>query len=303
MKIYTTKNTGLKKKPYAPAAGGFTLIELLVVIAIIAILAAMLLPALNRAKNKAMQAVCISNQKQIILAWVLYADDNQGHLACLNTAQNPAPAADAPWRYNTPPILPPNPRGASVSDMQLAINTYNAGFMQGVLAIYARNPSVIHCPADPRATLPVGANPGFAWASISGVGTLNGERDDGDTDIGRMAMKMGQIKRPSDIFAFVEENDSRGENHGSWQFAIAGTAPTFTGSAMEDAPGIFHVTSSTFAYADGHASAHKWLDSPTFAFAVLGSGYTSDSSILPSLTTAPHDVLWLANGWWTPSNP
>jgi prepilin-type N-terminal cleavage/methylation domain-containing protein/prepilin-type processing-associated H-X9-DG protein len=139
-------------KNHRPAQSGFTLIELLVVIAIIAILAAMLLPALAKAKAKAQSIRCVSNLKQLGLADRMYVDDSNDHLAYPNWDGGDNSAAPAGWLYamkatDLPAGAPagqiPNPY-----DVTYWKTRGTAANQTGLWFKYANNPNVFLCPVD-----------------------------------------------------------------------------------------------------------------------------------------------------------
>jgi len=216
----------------SPSEGrGFTLIELLVVIAIIAILAAMLLPVLSRAKSQAWQINCLSNLKQLTLGYLMYPDDNDGLLP-YNNGGAPVGAPPGFW------VL-----GIATTD----VSTTN--IEAGTVYRYVGNPRVYKCPAD-RSLVTGTSLPRLRSYSIEGL--LGAPPSVHLT-------KLNQIVSPgpSGVFVALDENETSIEDG---TFGIDRDPY----SQWINLPSDRHNQASNLSFADGHVIRSRWNYPKTF---------------------------------------
>jgi prepilin-type N-terminal cleavage/methylation domain-containing protein/prepilin-type processing-associated H-X9-DG protein len=234
---------GIREQP--PSCKAFTLIELLVVIAIISILAAMLLPALAKAKTKALSVSCTSNLRQFALAWQQYTLD-------FNDVMPPSMMPGAPGVAGT--------AGCWVlGNAQSDIDTN--GIIRGVLyEPYVRNTSVYRCPADKSLVtshpeLPRTRSYSMNWWLNGNFGDSANPRNTPEDKT-----KLSQLITPADIFVFADE-DENSINDGTLTVLSDKYA---TPNVWQDLPSERHNRSCNLSFADAHVKTHKWNWQKTF---------------------------------------
>ena len=254
----------------------FTLIELLVVIAIIALLLAILMPALNKVKQQAAQIPCLANMKTLALGFYMYQSDNDGSLLSAYTwrrswANGPRPSslraafAHDAWVYAP---LSYGSSGAMTDQLgnNASIEYEQNGIREGKLWPYVQDIKSYHCPADKRA-----GRDKVGFRSYSMVATIRNAHGGTSPDVHQIH-KMNEIKSPSEKFVIVESQRKVGNtytwNKGAWVINLIG-------NNWAEPPANWHSKGVSLAYADGHVDKYHWRSKETIDW--LGSENIPDA--------------------------
>jgi len=295
--------------------GGFTLIELLVVIAIIAILAAMLLPALARAKQQAQNVQCMSNLKQCSLAWLTYNTDFKGVFPYNEEGDVNDPSASSSQTYNPQGWVfgwqgysgsgqAPDPLDANTNPLYCL----SANYAQ--LGPYLKMTAVLRCPAD-RSCDRAGASGPPRLRSYSMSESVGGNHNGDAGTAGstsdpqqgfylpapdfRVYLKEADVTAPSPakLWLLTDENaDSINDGAFAFRMPVKNATPE---SSWIDVPSKRHNNACGFTFVDGHSEIHKWQMPQNMPGELYGP--TANNPQFTSITGASGDPDFYWLGW------
>jgi prepilin-type N-terminal cleavage/methylation domain-containing protein/prepilin-type processing-associated H-X9-DG protein len=226
----------------------FTLVELLVVIAIIAILMAILMPALNRAKEQGKRAVCLNNLRQLTLAWIVYADENDDKLVRGDSGEYDSIHADeTPWVLRDYRLSPPD----------IMLQKRNA-ILNGALFPFCKDIKLYKCPTGWPGEL----------RTYSALDSMNGIEWD---SIRQWFKKRMKITNPSRMLVFIDDGGAGDAHMGSW--TNYATTPEWW-----DPPPVRHGEGTNVSFADGRSEYWKWKDPRTIEFGLRMEAFSGQQA-------------------------
>lgn len=266
---------------------GFTLIELLVVIAIIGILASLLLSSIEKAKHKAYGVTCINNQRQLIIGWHLYANENNENIIIAGDARGdgsrPYPNT---WVGG---MMDFNPNNYSNWDI-------NQDIVKSPLWNYIGHSSKIwRCPEDRSGLIPTEGVWNGHWVPrirsyamniyIGGIPVLE---DIPDFANNKIYKKLGDFNNTSKTFILTDMREDS-VNTGTFGTSMLGYEDGNLTRYYQDIPAFYHLKAGGISFVDSHVEIHRWLDSRTMVPIIKGEHLPFDIFPCPN----NQDVRWL----------
>jgi len=245
------------------------LVELLVVIAIIAILMAVLMPALNKVREQGKRAVCLNNLRQLTLAWIMYADENDDKLVCGDTGEYSIHPGETPWVLKDWHLSPPN-----------IMEKKRDAILNGALFPFCKNIKLYKCPTGyPRELRTYAIVDAMNCKNWSGMGAV-------------MFKKRMKITNPVRRIVFIDDGGGGGSHLGGW------TTYTRWASGNDrwrwwDPPPIRHGDGTNVSYADGRSEYWKWKDPRTLEFGAKLEAFSDPQQGNP-------DIIMSQSAAWGP---